>query len=314
MEHESTGPTLRSRTEEIGCRLVPGVPGAEVFTVNRTTRQWCTFDDRYTFCVLPEAWNPPAVAFHCRYRGHQHRLAPGTLTLVEPLDVQILESAMGPASFWGVQLSAEAIASLARKDGREPPGRLRGRLSLREPELHAGLARFRESFDRDMCPLEIEGRLADCVTMLLRLGRTRPPAPAALPRRALRRVRDYLHASYASRVTMATLESLSGMTRFHLIRSFARAYGLPPHTYQRQVRVLEARRQLRAGVPVADVNVGFADQSHLSRHFKRAMGIAPGEYARQVGQSRWHHQSLTLASITTSEQQRSRPVDDHFID
>jgi AraC-like DNA-binding protein len=314
MEHPSTGSAVTSPAEKIVYRRVPHDASAEVFTVERTTRRWCTFDDRYTFYVLPEASSASPVRFHSRHRGHEHWLAPGTLVVVEPLEIQILEGAGGPASFWGIQLGAEAIASLAREKGLEPPARRHGLLSLRAPELHMAFARFRESFDRNIDAVEIEGRLADCVMAVLRVGGRWPPAPAPVPRGALRRVRDYLHASYTARVTVAILESLSGMTRYHLLRSFARAYGLPPHAYQTQVRILEARRQLRAGVPPADVNVGFADQSHLSRHFKKVMGIAPGEYARQVGRSPLHHGALTFPSNTTSEQQRSRPVGDRCID
>jgi AraC-like DNA-binding protein len=98
---------------------------------------------------------------------------------------------------------------------------------------------------------------------------------------ALRRVRDYLHAAVPDDVTTAELADLAGMSRFHLCRAFARTYGLPPHAYQLQLRLAEAKRQLAAGEPPAGVAaaIGFADQSHLTKRFKGAFGITPGQFA-----------------------------------
>src|SRR5262249_53385379 len=98
---------------------------------------------------------------------------------------------------------------------------------------------------------------------------------------ALCRVRDFLHESLAGDVTTAALADLAGMSRFHLCRAFARRFGLPPHAYQLQLRLAEAKRRLAAGDPPAAVPaaIGFADQSHLTKRFKGAFGITPGQFA-----------------------------------
>jgi AraC-like DNA-binding protein len=78
------------------------------------------------------------------------------------------------------------------------------------------------------------------------------------------------------------LAAVSGLTRFHLMRSFAREFGLPPHAYANQLRLLEAKRLIAAGQAPADAAaaVGFYDQSHLTRLFRRAYGLTPGAYAK----------------------------------
>jgi AraC-like DNA-binding protein len=98
---------------------------------------------------------------------------------------------------------------------------------------------------------------------------------------ALRRVRDFLQETLPEDVATAELADIAGMSRFHLCRVFARAYGLPPHAYQLQLRLAEAKRQLAAGQPPAEVaaGIGFADQSHLTKRFKGAFGITPGQFA-----------------------------------
>ena len=77
------------------------------------------------------------------------------------------------------------------------------------------------------------------------------------------------------------LAELVGLSRYYLTRAFSKEFGLPPHAYATQVRLLAAKRMLAAGHSAASAAaaVGFYDQSHLNRLFKRAYGITPGTYA-----------------------------------
>jgi AraC-like DNA-binding protein len=97
----------------------------------------------------------------------------------------------------------------------------------------------------------------------------------------LARVRDYIAAHYTHNLSIDELSPLCGLSRFHLMRSFAREYGMPPHAYVNQLRLVEAKKLINSGLRPADAaaSVGFYDQSHLTRLFKRAYGITPGAYA-----------------------------------
>lgn len=99
----------------------------------------------------------------------------------------------------------------------------------------------------------------------------------------VRRLRDYLEQHSSENITLDRLAQLVHLSPYHLIRSFRRATGLPPHAYMLQLRVAAAKQALRQGMPIADVaaHVGFADQSHLTRQFKRIVGATPGQYARR---------------------------------
>jgi AraC-like DNA-binding protein len=96
----------------------------------------------------------------------------------------------------------------------------------------------------------------------------------------LGRARDYLHDHLDRNISLTELAAVAGMPRFGLVRAFARRYGMPPHAYLTQLRVLHARRSLSSGVAPsqAAVAAGFVDQSHLTRHFKRTVGVTPGQY------------------------------------
>jgi AraC-like DNA-binding protein len=85
-------------------------------------------------------------------------------------------------------------------------------------------------------------------------------------------------------VSLAALAALSGVSRFQLLRSFAREIGITPHAYLVQRRVRVARQLLSHGITPAQaaLQAGFADQSHMTRAFVRQIGITPARYRAAV--------------------------------
>jgi AraC-like DNA-binding protein len=98
---------------------------------------------------------------------------------------------------------------------------------------------------------------------------------------AVRRARDYLHDHWNQAVSLRQLAGQAGLSPYRLSRTFHRELGMPPSVYQRQLRIEQAKRELRSGAPPASVAVdcGFYDQAHLSRVFKRHVGTTPSRYA-----------------------------------
>jgi AraC-like DNA-binding protein len=119
------------------------------------------------------------------------------------------------------------------------------------------------------------------------------PLTVARPRRAvanLAPVREHLRAHLGEPVTTAELADLSGRTAWHLIRTFHREFGLPPHAYQMRLRVAAAGGLLSAGIGVSSAayECGFADQSHLSRTFKEVYGLTPAAWAAAAARGPRH--------------------------
>lgn len=94
------------------------------------------------------------------------------------------------------------------------------------------------------------------------------------------RVREYLQDCFAENVSLDKLAEIAGFSPFHLARIFAKQTGVPPHTYQLQIRLTKATELLASGKPIADVALatGFCDQSHFQKAFKKKFGITPGRY------------------------------------
>lgn len=151
-----------------------------------------------------------------------------------------------------------------------------------DPALADRLSRLHRVLERPETPLERETLLITALSELAhRHGRAaardtrdeRSPRVAAL-------VRDYLAQHFSENISLADLAALAGVDRFHLLRTFRRSMGLPPHLYQTQLRLRHARQLMLSGDPPARAAAaaGFADQSHLIRKFKAAYGVTPGQF------------------------------------
>jgi AraC-like DNA-binding protein len=99
----------------------------------------------------------------------------------------------------------------------------------------------------------------------------------------VRRSKKFLDEHYADPVPLRELARLTGLSPYHLNRSFCRQVGMPPHAYQLQVRISRAKSALRRGSSIAGVALatGFADQSHFTRVFRRLVGDTPAQYSGQ---------------------------------
>ncbi|HTH75599.1 MAG TPA: AraC family transcriptional regulator [Trinickia sp.] len=101
---------------------------------------------------------------------------------------------------------------------------------------------------------------------------------------SIRRAKARIDDDPCEPVTLEGLAAEAGMSRFQLLRGFAREMGLPPHAYLIQRRLALARRLIEQGMPLAGAaaGAGFADQSHMTRAFVRAFGVTPAQYAGAV--------------------------------
>lgn len=119
--------------------------------------------------------------------------------------------------------------------------------------------------------------------LILRHGRDRPtPAPLASDPSRMDQVRAYLDTHLAESISLEDLARLTQRSPFQVLRAFRQQFGLPPHAYLTQRRVVRAKQLLAQQRAIAQVaaETGFTDQSHLARHFKRIVGITPGQYQR----------------------------------
>lgn len=135
-------------------------------------------------------------------------------------------------------------------------------------------------------PLARETGVMALFDALMTAGGSEPACAAGGGERAgVGRIRDYLQENYLGRVTLDDLETVSGLSKYYVIKLFKRQYGVPPHVYQTMLRVNFARKELRRQRELAAVaqDAGFYDQSHFTKTFRSQVGVTPEVYQRAYG-------------------------------
>lgn len=91
---------------------------------------------------------------------------------------------------------------------------------------------------------------------------------------------DFIEKNYRKNISLDDLSRISGMSKYHLLRSFTKQQGITPYSYLETIRIDRAKKLLEQGVQPIDaaLQTGFADQSHFSNFFKKFIGLTPNQY------------------------------------
>ena len=221
-------------------------------------------------------------AFHCRRALRD--AAPGTCNLIAPGELHTGHATSGDGWIYrNLYIDPPLMTSLLRGLDWQRPLEVRFKLPLVNDAVLAGrLARAFASLNESKSLLQNESLLLSVVARLatdhLVPGQSLAepgPEPAAV-----RRIREWLDAHPEQNVSVHSLAEIAGLSPYYLVRVFHKHVGIPPHQYQKNVRVLKARKLLTAGATISEVAylAGFCDQSHLNRCFKTTLGVTPGRY------------------------------------
>lgn len=98
---------------------------------------------------------------------------------------------------------------------------------------------------------------------------------------------EWLDHHLGETLTLADMASTVALSEFHFARMFKLSFGMPPHAWLLQQRLLKARAWLSRD-PTADLlqvaqHCGFTSVSLMSRHFRRWLGLAPGQFRQLSG-------------------------------
>ena len=267
------------RTELVAA---PDIPGVEVLRVHAPARAWRWYHETYSISIplLP-------MRAEWKYRNGLHRTEPVTVAFMEPGEVhadvcKLDEHEAIRALFISPDVMQDAASELGA-----PAGEVHfGVAKVHAHDVFRDCLRLHATLECDATPLERQTRFSGFVERVVEdfcERRPRPSTPSGEPV-AVRQARALLQERWADNVQLDELVAASGVGRFHLIRAFHAAMGLPPHAYQIRIRVTRAMTLIRSGMPLVEValHTGFADQSHLTRHFTRVVGVSPGRYRQAV--------------------------------
>lgn len=207
------------------------------------------------------------------------RLAPGDVIVIPAHQVHACNPDRGRWVYQMIHLDQAWAGGLA--PGGDASDLFRAVTVLRHRDLYARLSELNDAIFADAASEPLTGIVA---ALLADLGAAVPTHraashadPALLGR--LAPVLDRLRTD-ESNPALSELAALVEMTDFQLIRAMRRTTGLSPLAWRQNARIVEARRMLVAGRPIAETAhaLGFSDQSHFHRIFRAHVAASPGSY------------------------------------
>lgn len=174
----------------------------------------------------------------------------------------------------------------------------------RPPDFDADVDSLLEHFVRVTLPAPEAGHVGfytDALrnTLLARLAALRVPEEPSrkssarpLVKWRLRRVEAYVEANLGSKITLAALAQVAGVSRMYFAAQFRAATGMRPHSYLIHRRIALAKKMLSVpGTAIVDIalSVGFQTQAHFTTVFKRTEGVTPCKWRRGARKSGMDH-------------------------
>lgn len=218
------------------------------------------------------------------YRGTTHHVPSDTLVITQPGEAHRADSMnTQDGTFRGLRVGTDLLQQVAI----EVAGREIGLPYFPVPlvddrDLNTQVIQVHQALEQPISQLEQQSLILDLLAQFILRCAGAPLYLAKLgeERQPVDRVRVYLENYYNQEISLEQLAQIANLSSFHLNRSFSKAFGLPPHAYQIQVRILQAKRLLRAALPIGEVaaETGFASQSHFGSHFKRLVCVTPRQY------------------------------------
>jgi len=266
-------------SEAIEVRHSHDVPGVELRIGSRVARtiprHW---HEEYQFCLMQFGWG------ELTYRTNNFLTPTASLFMVHPGEVHAnrCRHPLG-VNYRNVFIDVELMRRLATEvvgKTTDVPFFPTAVVFNRETIDH--FINFCSAIEAPSSLLEAESLLLTFIAELMIRFAENPPAETQPSREehAISRARDYLVDNYAENISLLELAGIANLSPFHFTRVFCNRFGMPPHAYQTQIRILRAKRLLMQRQSIAEIamQTGFADQSHFTRHFKRITALTPAQY------------------------------------
>ncbi|WP_026678927.1 AraC family ligand binding domain-containing protein [Fictibacillus gelatini] len=217
-------------------------------------------------------------------KGGEYMINPGDLLLFNPYDPHSCEQIDGKTlDYRCINVRPEVMKkAMIEINGNEDLPYFKqnvlfkSELSSTLRELHLKISQHESEFIKEELFLSLLEKLIQSHTDLAILPLVSETS------REIKNVCDYLERNYAKAITLNDLSALTGWSKYHLLRSFAKQKGISPYGYLETIRVNHAKQLLEQGMKPIEVAflTGFSDQSHLTKFFKSLVGLTPKQYMK----------------------------------
>lgn len=221
---------------------------------------------------------------HLVCKGEEYIINPGDLLLFNPYDTHSCEQIDGETlDYRCINVTPEIMKKMLSEINGNAYLPIFNQSVVRNSELVAHLKELHISISEDVSELKKEELFLYLLEELIQ-GYSDleilPVAPESV--HEIKTACHYLEENYATTITLNDLSTLTGWSKYHLLRTFTKKMGISPNSYLETIRINQAKKLLEQGVKPIEVTflTGFSDQSHLTKFFKRLVGLTPKQYMR----------------------------------
>lgn len=234
------------------------------------------FHDHYTIGFIEKGHR------YLAYKDKEFILQTGDLIVFNPKDSHACEQIdEKPLDFQAIHINPEImektvfdITGKAHLPIFGQPVHRGSELTAYLKELHLMIAKEESDFKKEELFLFlVEALIEECADIEIS---DKEPAGE------VKSVCDFLEKNYMHSIKLDELSDLTGISKYHLLRSFTKQKGISPYRYLETIRVNNAKGFLEQGFkPIeAAFKAGFSDQSHFNHFFKRLIGVTPKQYMK----------------------------------
>ncbi|SMD13071.1 AraC family transcriptional regulator [Sporomusa malonica] len=265
--------------EKIQFFRIKDIPDLELYRTSSVARSV----PRHIHCVFSLSVGEAGVGLHETKLG-KYYITPGSIVVV---NADTTHSSSVPSGYTYSSRSIRIDTVLLGSLMQEISGQKHDILALKQPVIYNQMLAqqilgLHTLLAGSASRLEKECLLLDTLAKLYTHYSCEGIKPVTMgdERTPVSRVCEYLQDCFNENVSLDQLASIAGLSAFHLAHVFTKEIGVPPHTYQLQVRLKKATDLLAYGKPLVEaaLETGFCDQSHFQKAFKKKFGISPGQY------------------------------------
>lgn len=239
-------------------------------------------DDNYTLVLVEEG-----SSYCVGPEKHEAVVDKESVALINPGQVHSgVPTGDEPISYWAANIMLDvmttSLGDILEKDGGVPEFRS---MIIRDPALQNHLRLFFRLMTEPAEPLERDTALLESLChLLIRYSSGKNPAASCHDSHLVCLAKEYLSEELARKMSLNEVAEAVGLSRYHFLRVFKKATGIPPHAFRSQRRIDLSQKLLRQGMAFSQIalETGFSDQSHFTKRFKQFTGATPRQYMSAV--------------------------------
>ncbi len=249
--------------EKISFDRPKDLPGVEIVRADHTTQCLRLFNQNYMVNTNLFVGNPRKYGKGL-YRGKMLTGQDGDTLFAEPGEIYNVKYISDPVCFRALFISPETFEKTAREMGSPGP-RVHFKMAITD---HHGLfmvfKNLHLSLEKPHSALERQSRWTHCLHLLLEVGAEKapPPSPKGLPRKAISRAVEFLHANSTEDISLKDIAAGGSIKPFPLLAGIHARNGRAPPC-------LSSPIASQKGAAIAQVG----DQSLTSRDGRSRQGV-----------------------------------------